>query len=189
MKQQARSADPESITSSGNTSNDSLKMFMSLYMLLKEQMRCRHIHSSVDSEPDIDEQLETEIAEETAMEMWDGSEKVAKEIEHITANVRNMGQGSQGEDVGLKIPVVQVDVGMRADYKDCVLKDDSLRNWKKFAGKNENGFFWDKRVLKRRVNDEVVMDIIVMPKAWRRILKLTHNRLSLVGSGKIFVCH
>ena len=72
-----------------------------------------------------------------------------------------MGQGSQGEDVGFIIPVVQVDVGMRADYKDRVLKDDSLRNWKKFAGMNENGFFWDKRVLKRRVNDEVVTDIIV----------------------------
>ena len=32
------------------------------------------------------------------MEMSNGSEKVAEEMEHITANVRNTGQGSQGED-------------------------------------------------------------------------------------------
>ena len=69
MNEQARSSDPENITSTGNSTNDSLKMFMSLHMLLKEQMRCRYIHSPADSEPDIDEQLETEIAEEIAMEM------------------------------------------------------------------------------------------------------------------------
>ena len=100
------------------------------------------------------------------MEMSDGSEEVAEEMEHITANVRNMGQGSHGEDIGLRIPVVQVDVGMKTDYKDCVLKDGSLRNWKEFADKNEKGFYWEKGVLKRRVSDEVrgVRDVIVMPK-------------------------
>ena len=83
--------------------------------------------SSTDSEPDIDEQLETEVAEVTAMEMSDGSEEVAEEMEHITANVRNMGQSSQGEDIGLRVPVVQVDVGMKTDYKDCVLFEELER--------------------------------------------------------------
>ena len=50
-------------------------------------MRCSASISSTDSEPDIDEQLETEVTEETAMEMSDGSEEVA-------VSVRNMGQGS-----------------------------------------------------------------------------------------------
>ena len=42
-------------------------------------------------------------------------------------------------------------------------------------------------MLKRRVSDEVrgVRDVIVMPKEWRRrVLKLAHDRLGHVGSGK-----
>ena len=35
-----------------------------------------------------------QVAEETAMAMSDGLEEVDEEMEHITANVRNMGQGS-----------------------------------------------------------------------------------------------
>ena len=68
-----------------------------------------------------------------------------------------------------------------------MLKDGFLRNWKEFADKNEKGFYWDKGVLKRRVSDEVrvVRDVIVMPKEWRRrVLKLAHDRLGHVGSGK-----
>ena len=37
-------------------------------------------------------------------------------MDHDIANVRNMGQGSQDEDIGLRVPVVQVDVGMKTDY-------------------------------------------------------------------------
>ena len=124
MKQQVRSVDPESITSTGNLPiTDDLPVVEDVHELTDASERTDEVQtssSSVDSEPDIDEQLETEVAEEIAMEMSDGSEEVDEEMEHITANVRNMGQGSQGEDIGLRIPVVQVDVGMKTDYKDCV---------------------------------------------------------------------
>ena len=124
MKQQVRSVDPESITSTGNLliAND-LPVLEDVHELTDVSERTDEVKTSVssaDSEPDIDEHLETEVAEETAMEMSDGLEEVAEEMEHITANARNMGQGSQGEDIGLRIPVVQVDVGMKTDYKDCV---------------------------------------------------------------------
>ena len=70
-----------------------------------------------------------------------------------------------------------------------MLKDGSLRNWKEFADKNEKGFYWDKGVLKWIVSDEVggVRDVIVMLKEWRRrVLKLAHDRLCHVSSGKTF---
>ncbi len=72
----------------------------------------------------------------------------------------------------------------RSEFKEEILRDDSLKSWRESADRKERGFKWRDGVLvlSKFVCWEQFRDVVVVPKSYRkRVLVVAHERLGHLG--------
>ncbi len=75
----------------------------------------------------------------------------------------------------------------RSEFKEEILRDDSLNSWRELADRKERGFKWRDGVLvlSKFVCWEQFRDVVVVPKSYRkRVLVVAHERLGHLGGEK-----
>ncbi len=83
-------------------------------------------------------------------------------------------------------PVKEGSDGM--EFRNELLKDESLKDWQELGKRNERGFKWKKNMLVMcmYVTWEQFRDVLVLPRSYRaRVLELGHKRNGHLGVEKV----
>ena len=74
------------------------------------------------------------------------------------------------------------------EFRDELLKDESLKDWRELGERTERGFKWKRNVLVRSmyVTWEQFRDVLVLPRSYRaRVLELGHEKNGHLGAEKV----
>ncbi len=74
------------------------------------------------------------------------------------------------------------------EFRNQLLKDESLKDWRELGKRNERGFKWKKNMLVRCMYGtwEQFRDVLVLPRSYRaRVLELGHERNGHLGVEKV----
>ena len=92
------------------------------------------------------------------------------------------------EKADLEVPPVRSGNHSRADLVEETRTDPSLKEWRKLAEKEEQGFMWQEGLLYQATTTHVleIAHLIALPKTFRsKVLKLAHEKLGHLGARKV----
>ena len=133
-----------------------------------------------ESEKDILGRMEEEIEEEFLVGEKDPSEESEEEKYELRSDSR--------EEPELVVPPVRVGSHSRVALVKETMADPSLKNWRDYAEKGEQGFLWKEGLLYQTVITHVLetAHLIILPKSFRsKILGLAHEKLGHLGARKV----
>ncbi len=124
-------------------------------------------------EPQAKGSTEKDELEEEGITSFEGI-SVESDVAEFCGLAKELGPVKEGKD--------------REEFKEEVMNDESLKEWRELADRVERGFSWKKGMLVRTmyVTWEEHRDVIVLPKGYRdRVKILGHDRNGHLGAEKV----